>query len=119
MANRLKLNEKVLRDAEPQEGNSYQIFDREIRGLAAKVQPSGNRAFTLDYRFAGRQTVLAFLAAFWIAFRQGRQAAAARFAVRRADARVRSMQTSKDIRHDVQNTDRADLERRAHRWMRD
>jgi hypothetical protein len=55
MANRLKLNEKILRDAEPQEGNSYQIFDTEIRGLAAKVQPSGYRAFTLDYRFAGRQ----------------------------------------------------------------
>ena len=55
MAKRLKLNEKILRDAEPQEGNSYQIFDTEIRGLAAKVQPSGYRAFTLDYRFAGRQ----------------------------------------------------------------
>jgi len=62
---------------------------------------------------------LAVLAALWIAFRQGRQAAAANFAIRRADARVRSMQTSKDIRHDVQNADRADLERRAHRWMRD
>ena len=37
MANRLKLNEKILRDAEPQEGNSYQIFDTEILGLAAKV----------------------------------------------------------------------------------
>jgi len=55
MVKRLKLNEKILRDVEPQEGNSYQIFDTEIRGLAAKVQPSGNRAFTLDYRFAGRQ----------------------------------------------------------------
>ena len=63
--------------------------------------------------------VLAVLAALWIAFRQGRQAAAANFAIRRADARVRSMQTSKDIRHDVQNADRADLERRADRWMRD
>ena len=62
---------------------------------------------------------LAVLAALWIAFRQGRQAAAANFAIRRADARVRSMQTSKDIRHDVQNANRADLERRAHRWMRD
>mgnify|MGYP006928233598 CR=1 FL=1 len=73
----------------------------------------------------GRQAVLygaialAVLAALWIAFRQGRHAAAANFAIRRADARVRSMQTSKDIRHDVQNADRADLERRAHRWMRD
>ena len=62
---------------------------------------------------------LALLATLWIAVRQGRQAAAANFAIRRADARVRSMQTSKDIRHDVQNADRADLERRAHRWMRD
>jgi hypothetical protein len=73
----------------------------------------------------GRQTVLygaialAVLAALWIAFRQGRQAAEAEFTIRRADARVRSMQTSKDIRHDVQNTDLADLERRADRWMRD
>ena len=63
--------------------------------------------------------VLAVIAALWIAVRQGRQVAAANSAVRRADARVRSMQTSKDIRHDVQNADRADLERRADRWMRD
>ena len=62
---------------------------------------------------------LALLATLWIAVRQGRQAAAANFAIRRADARVRSMQTSKDIRHDVQNADRADLDRRADRWMRD
>ena len=73
----------------------------------------------------GRQAVfygtiiLAVIVAFWIAFRQGRQAAAANFTIRLADARVRSMQTSKDIRHDVQNADRADLERRADRWMRD
>ena len=72
-----------------------------------------------------RQTVLygaialAVLTALWIAVCQGRQAAAVNFAIRRADARVRSMQTSKDIRHDVQNADRADLDRRAHRWMRD
>ena len=63
--------------------------------------------------------VLAVLAALWIAVRQGRQAAEAELAIRRADAWIRSMQTSKDIRHDVQKTDRADLERRAHRWMRD
>ncbi len=62
---------------------------------------------------------LAVIVALWIAVRQGRQAAEAELAIRRADARVRSMQTSKDIRHDVQNADRADLERRAHRWMRD
>ena len=63
--------------------------------------------------------VLAVVVTLWVAVRQGRQAAAANFAIRRADARVRSMQTSKDIRHDVQNADRADLERRADRWMRD
>jgi hypothetical protein len=62
---------------------------------------------------------LAVIVALWVAFRQGRQAAEAEFTIRRADARVRSMQTSKDIRHDVQNADRADLERRADRWMRD
>ena len=62
---------------------------------------------------------LAVLTALGIAVRQGRHAAEANYAIRRADARVRSMQTSKDIRHDVQNADRADLERRADRWMRD
>lgn len=62
---------------------------------------------------------LAVIFALWVAFRQGRQTAETELAIRRADARVRSMQTSKDIRHDVQNADRADLERRAHRWMRD
>jgi hypothetical protein len=57
--------------------------------------------------------------AIWILIRQGKHAAEADLAIRRADARVRALQTSKDIRHDLQNTDRADLERRADRWMRD
>ena len=55
MVKRLKLSEKTLRDAEPVEGRSYQIFDTEILGLSARVQCSGARAFSLDYRFAGRQ----------------------------------------------------------------
>src|SRR5690554_3198774 len=55
MGRRVKLSERVLRDAEPLDGKSYQIFDTEILGLAAKVQCSGTRTFTLDYRFAGRQ----------------------------------------------------------------
>lgn len=54
-----------------------------------------------------------------ILLRQGKHAAEAELAIRRADAQVRALQTSKDIRHDVQNADRADLERRANRWMRD
>lgn len=61
----------------------------------------------------------ALFAALWIAFRQGRRAAEADLAIRRADARIRALQTSKEIRHEVHNADRADLKRRAERWMRD
>ena len=57
--------------------------------------------------------------AVWILLRQGKHAAEADLAIRRADARVRALQSSKDIRHDLQNTDHTDLERRADRWMRD
>lgn len=55
MARRVKLSEKVLRDAKPLDAKSYQIFDTEILGLAARVQASGARTFTIDYRHAGRQ----------------------------------------------------------------
>ena len=61
----------------------------------------------------------ALLSALWIAFRQGRHAAKADLAIRRAEARIRDMQTSQEIRHEVHNTDRAGLKRRADRWMRD
>jgi len=61
----------------------------------------------------------AVLSALWIAFRQGRHAAKADLAIRRAEARIRAMQTSQEIRHEVQNADRAGLKRRADRWMRD
>ena len=55
MVNRLKLNEKALRDAELRAGVSYQIFDTEVIGFAVRVQSSGARTFTIDYRHAGRQ----------------------------------------------------------------
>ena len=58
-------------------------------------------------------------AALWIAFRRGRLEAEAEFLIRRADARIRSLQTAKEVSHEVQNADRADLERRLNRWMRD
>ena len=58
-------------------------------------------------------------AALWVAFRHGRLEAEAEFLIRRADARIRSLQTAKEVSHDVQNADRADLERRLDRWMRD
>jgi hypothetical protein len=48
--------------------------------------------------------------------RHGRHQAEADLAIRRADARVRAMQTSKETRHEVRN---ADLGDRADRWMRD
>jgi high-affinity Fe2+/Pb2+ permease len=58
-------------------------------------------------------------AALWIAFRRGRLEAEAEFMIRRADARIRSLQTAKEVSHEVQNADRAELERRLDRWMRD
>ena len=63
--------------------------------------------------------IAAVCIAVWILLRQGRLAAEADLAIRSADARVRALQTSKEIRHDLQNFDRIDLERRADRWMRD
>lgn len=58
-------------------------------------------------------------AALWVAFRRGRLEAEAEFVIRRADARIRSLQTAKEVSNEVQNADRADLERRLDRWMRD
>ena len=58
-------------------------------------------------------------AALWIAFRRGRLEAEVEFLIRRADARIRSLQTAKEMSNEVQNADRADLDRRIDRWMRD
>ena len=74
----------------------------------------------LGRRFAYWGAIVAAVGvAVWILLRQGKHAAEADLVIRRADARVRALQSSKDIRHDVQNADRAHLERRADRWMRD
>jgi len=54
MVNRLKLNEKNVREA-ANLGRDYQIFDTDVRGYSITIYPSGNRAFTLDYRVGGRQ----------------------------------------------------------------
>lgn len=62
---------------------------------------------------------VAICAALWVAFRRGRLEAEAEFIIRRADARIRALQTAKEVSHEVQNADRADLERRIDRWMRD
>lgn len=61
---------------------------------------------------------LALLTALGIAIRQGRQAAEANYAIRRADARIRALHTAKDTRHDVETASPAERERRLARWMR-
>lgn len=55
MVKRLRLNEKSVREAASETGRGYQIFDNKVRGFAICIYRSGNRAFTLDYRHAGRQ----------------------------------------------------------------
>ncbi len=60
MPERTKLTEKVIREAEPIVGRDYQIFDTEVRGFAACIYRGGGRAFTLDYRHAGRQRRMTF-----------------------------------------------------------
>ena len=57
--------------------------------------------------------------ALWVLIRKGRLQAEAELATRQADARIRAMQAAKETRHEVRNADRADLDRRADRWMRD
>ena len=63
--------------------------------------------------------IAAIVVAAWSLIRHGRHQANADLAIRQADARVRAMQTSKETRHEVQNADRADLDERSDRWMRD
>ena len=44
MVKRLRLNEKSVREAAPEPGRDYQIFDSEVRGFAICIYRSGNRA---------------------------------------------------------------------------
>ena len=55
MPKRMRLNDKAVRKPLPVKGRDYQIFDVEVRGFAVCIYRSGRRAFTLDYRYAGRQ----------------------------------------------------------------
>jgi len=55
MPKRMRLNDKSVREPLPVKGRDYQIFDTEVRGFAVCIYRSGSRAFTLDYRYAGRQ----------------------------------------------------------------
>jgi integrase len=55
MPKRMRLNDKTVREPLPVKGRDYQIFDSDVRGFAVCIYRSGSRAFTLDYRYAGRQ----------------------------------------------------------------
>ena len=55
MLKRLRLNDKSVRECDPEVGRDYPVFDTEVRGFSIRVLRSGNRSFSLDYRFAGRQ----------------------------------------------------------------
>ena len=55
----------------------------------------------------------------WLALRRGRRDAQAEETLRRTNARINALKTAREIHHDLQDTDRDDLQRRADRWMRD
>ena len=59
------------------------------------------------------------LLALWVAVRSGRNAAKAEFAIRSADARIRSLTTAKEVRHEIEVLPEAERDRRLDRWMRD
>ncbi|WP_426037779.1 tyrosine-type recombinase/integrase [Cypionkella sp. TWP1-2-1b2] len=59
MLKRLRLNDKSVRECEPEAARDYQVFDTEVRGFSIRILRSGNRSFSLDYRFAGRQRRMA------------------------------------------------------------
>ena len=63
--------------------------------------------------------VLIFFAALRIAKRQGRHAAEAEFVLRAAEARIRALQTSQEVRHEIETLPAAERDRRLDRWMRD
>ena len=62
---------------------------------------------------------LALIVALAISWRRGRAAGKAAYATRGAEARIRGLTTSRDIRYEVETSDPADLDRRLDRWMRD
>lgn len=58
MANRQRLNEKLVKAAEPR-ARPYQLFDDEVLGFSAVIQKTGSRGFYLDFTIKGRQRRMA------------------------------------------------------------
>lgn len=67
----------------------------------------------------GALLALAVLAALFAIWRHGRAAGIARFAVKRAEARVQVLKQAAEVRRDVDADDDAGVARRLSRWMRD
>ncbi len=63
--------------------------------------------------------ILILLYVLRIATRQGRHAAEAEFAIRVAEARIRALRTSREVRHEIDALPEAERDRRLDRWMRD
>jgi hypothetical protein len=63
--------------------------------------------------------ILLLLSALRIAARQGRHAAEAEFVLRAAEARIRALRTSREVRHELETLPDAERDRRLDRWMRD
>jgi hypothetical protein len=63
--------------------------------------------------------ILILTSALRIATRQGRHAAEAEFVLRAAEARIRALRKSREVRHEVETLPEAERNRRLDRWMRD
>lgn len=63
--------------------------------------------------------ILILVSALRIATRQGRHAAKADFVLRAAEARIRTLRTSREVRHEIETLPEAERDRRLDRWMRD
>lgn len=63
--------------------------------------------------------ILILASALRIATRQGRQAAEAEFTIRAAEARIRALRKSQEVRHEIEALPEAERDRRLDRWMRD
>ena len=63
--------------------------------------------------------LLILLSALRIATRQGRHAAEAEFAIKAAEARIRALRTSREVRHDIETVPGTKRDRHLSRWMRD
>lgn len=62
---------------------------------------------------------LILISALRIATRKGRHAAEAEFATRAAEARIRPLRTSREVRHEIEALPQTERDRRLDRWMRD